>query len=80
MTTLEMIEDEVLSIFATLCEESLVEVEKTIEPLYILAAPDLLEALIWYVENDDTNDTAHNEYYLKGVQRAKDAIAKATGE
>jgi hypothetical protein len=46
----------------------------------IAAAPELLEALRWYVENDDTNDTAHNEYYLKGLQRAKDAIAKATGE
>ena len=46
----------------------------------IAAAPDLLEALLWYVENDDTDDTPHNEFYLNGLQRAKDAIAKATGE
>jgi hypothetical protein len=49
----------------------------------IAAAPDLLEALVWYVENDDTNDTndtPYNEFYLNGLQRAKDAVAKATGE
>ena len=41
---------------------------------------ELLSCLTWYVENDDTNDSEHNAVYLAGLSRAKDAIAKATGE
>ena len=59
----------------------------------IAAAPDLLEALIWMVENDETfeGDTPlpdhHgatwneiNAYWIAGLNRARAAIAKATGE
>jgi hypothetical protein len=46
----------------------------------IAAAPELLDCLLWYVENDDTNDTEHNEFYIAGMNRAKDVIAKVTGE
>lgn len=47
----------------------------------IAAAPDLLEALRWYVENDDTNvQQDGNEFYTAGLRRAEAAIAKATGE
>lgn len=44
------------------------------------AAPDLLAALQWYVENDETNQAIDwdNQYYLNGKQRAEAAIAKAT--
>ena len=38
---------------------------------------DLLSCLSWYVENDDTNDTEHNEFYLAGLARAKSVIARA---
>lgn len=45
------------------------------------AAPDLLAALRWYVENDDTNvQQDGNEFYTAGLRRAEAAIAKATGE
>lgn len=44
------------------------------------AAPDLLEALKWYVENDDTNDSVYNEFYLEGLANAQRAIAKAADE
>ena len=59
----------------------------------IAAAPDLLEALIWMVENDDTNEgdepvdllggeswNEYNAYWIDGLNRARSAIAKATGE
>ena len=58
----------------------------------IAAAPDLLEALVWMVENDDTNegDTPINRFggaswndvnahWIKGLNKARAAIAKATG-
>jgi hypothetical protein len=45
----------------------------------IAAAPELLEALRWYVENDDTNEHADNEFWLKGRDNARAALAKATG-
>jgi ribosomal 30S subunit maturation factor RimM len=41
---------------------------------------ELLDCLLWYVENDDTNDTEHNEFYIAGMNRAKAVITKATGE
>ena len=42
---------------------------------------DLLEALKWYVENDDTNiGQEGNEFWENGLSNAKSAIAKATGE
>lgn len=44
----------------------------------IAAAPELLEALQWYVENDETNGYAGNQYYLNGKSKAQKAIAKAT--
>lgn len=42
------------------------------------AAPDLLEALKWYVENDDVIQMEGNEFWLDGRERAREAIAKAT--
>lgn len=59
----------------------------------IAAAPELLEALIWMVENDDTyeGDTPlpdHsgatwneiNAFWIAGLNKARAAIAKASGE
>jgi hypothetical protein len=46
----------------------------------IAAAPELLDALRWYVENDDTNvQQDGNEFYTAGLRRAEAIIAKATG-
>jgi hypothetical protein len=58
----------------------------------IAAAPDLLEALKWMVENDETNTGDEplddhggytwneiNAYWIAGLNRARAAIAKATG-
>jgi hypothetical protein len=42
--------------------------------------PGLYEALDWYVKNDAVNDCPHNEFWLEGLDRAKDALAKARGE
>lgn len=57
------------------------------------AAPDLLEALKWCVENDETNTgdvpledhggrtwNEINEYWIDGLNRANSAIAKAEGQ
>jgi hypothetical protein len=47
----------------------------------IAAAPDLIEALRWYVENDDTIiGMEGNEFWEEGLERGKAAIKKATGE
>ena len=44
------------------------------------AAPEMLEALKWFVENDDTNiGQEGNEYWEDGLNRGIAAIAKATG-
>ena len=58
----------------------------------IAAAPDLLEALVWMVENDDTNEgdtpiekfggaswNEVNAHWIAGLNKARAAIAKATG-
>lgn len=45
----------------------------------ICAAPDLLAALRWYVETDEVSDMPGNEFWLEGRERARAAIAKATG-
>ena len=44
------------------------------------AAPDLLEALKWMVDNDETNesDTEGSAYYIDGLNQARAAINKAT--
>ena len=39
---------------------------------------DLLEALRWYVEHDETNDSEDNKPFLEGKARAISAIDKAT--
>jgi hypothetical protein len=54
---------------------------------------ELLEALKWMVENDETNEgddpvvwlggaswNEYNDYWISGLNKAKAAIAKATGE
>jgi hypothetical protein len=54
---------------------------------------ELLEALKWMVENDETNEgdtpvkslggaswNEINDYWISGLNKAKAAIAKATGE
>lgn len=43
------------------------------------AHDDLVAALKWYVENDDTHEQDGNEFWLAGKQRAKAALAKAEG-
>ena len=58
----------------------------------IAAAPELLEALIWMVQNDDTQVgdepvdflggetwNQYNAYWIDGLNKARAAIAKATG-
>lgn len=58
----------------------------------IAAAPELLEALKWMVENDETNEgdvpmpehngmtwNEINEFWIAGLNRARAAIAKAEG-
>lgn len=58
----------------------------------IAAAPDLLDALQWMVDNDETNEgdepveslgwqswNEMNSYWIDGRNRALAAIAKATG-
>jgi hypothetical protein len=63
------------------------------DALLIAAAPELLEALKWMVANDDTNEgdepveslgghswNEYNSYWLDGLNKARAAIAKATGE
>jgi hypothetical protein len=58
----------------------------------IAAAPEMLAALKWFVENDDTNEGDDplpergglswdqiNAYYLEGKRKAIAAIAKAEG-
>ena len=45
----------------------------------IAAAPELLGALKWYVENDDVNEgDPENEFWTNGLNRARAAIDKAT--
>jgi len=59
----------------------------------IAAAPELLEALKWFVSNDDTNEGDEpmpkyggqswneiNAFWIDGLNRARAAIAKAEGE
>lgn len=40
----------------------------------------LIAALKWYVEEDDTNLTESNAYWLRGKQRALRALAAAYAE
>lgn len=47
----------------------------------IAAAPDLLECLQWYIDNDEVSEGMEgNEFWEDGLNRARAAIAKATGE
>lgn len=47
----------------------------------IAAAPELLKALMWYVQNDDVNiGMLGNEFWEDGLHAAEAAIAKALGE
>lgn len=55
-----------------------VEVERRANARLIAAAPELLDALIWFVENDDTNEgMPGNEYWEAGLNAGRAAIAKA---
>lgn len=57
------------------------KVEGAANARLIAAAPELLEALVWMVANDDTNEADEgNAYWVDGLHRARAAIAKATGE
>jgi len=40
---------------------------------------ELLEALIWYVSEDDVDGRPGNEFWLDGKARAEAVIAKAEG-
>lgn len=40
---------------------------------------ELVGALQWYVETDEVSDMPGNEFWLEGRERARAAIAKATG-
>lgn len=40
---------------------------------------ELVGALQWYVETDEVSDMLGNEFWLEGRERARAAIAKATG-
>jgi hypothetical protein len=42
------------------------------------AAPDLLDALEWMIEHDESGPG--DDYHLAGLERAKAAVAKARGE
>lgn len=56
------------------------EAETEANACLIAAAPELLEALLWYVAEDDVMESmACNEYWLAGRERARAVIAKATG-
>ena len=46
----------------------------------IAAAPELLEALRWYVESDEVNEAEGNEFWLAGKNRAKALIASVVGD
>lgn len=46
----------------------------------IAASPELLEALQWFVDNDNTDDQPYNQFWLDGLNKARAAIAKALGE
>ena len=46
----------------------------------IAAAPDMLEALQWYVDNDDTSYGEEDAYWEAGRDKATEAIRKAKGE
>lgn len=53
--------------------------EKEANARLIAAAPELLEALKWYVENEDVNEgDPENEFWTNGLNRARAVIAKAT--
>ena len=42
---------------------------------------EALEALAWYVEHDDTNETLpHNAFYIEGRNKALSVLKKARGE
>ena len=47
-------------------------------------AAELLEALEWMIENDDTNRGGDweykNAYWIEGLERARKAVATAKGE
>ena len=42
---------------------------------------EALEALAWYVEHDDTNETLpHNAFYIEGRNKVLSVLKKARGE
>ena len=41
---------------------------------------EILECLEWFIENDDTRDIPSNEYWIYGLERAREVVARQKGE
>lgn len=74
------------------CGPTFTPTEQEANARLIAAAPELLEALQWMVDNDDTNEGDEplpdhggltwneiNAEFIAGLNKARAAIAKATG-
>lgn len=38
------------------------------------------KALEWFIENDDTNDTLENEFWIEGLESGRKIVAKINNE
>jgi hypothetical protein len=41
---------------------------------------EILERLEWFIENDDCQDIPSNEYWINGLEKAREAVSKYKGE